>query len=42
MGCEMFYPLGSTNKLFSESMNEQNRNIVLFFVASTTVDFVPT
>ena len=35
MSCEMFYPLGSTNKLFPESMDEQNRNIVLFFVAST-------
>jgi len=30
----MLYPLGSTNKLFSESMDEQNRN-VSFFVAST-------
>ena len=35
MSCEMLYPLGSTNKLFPESMDEQNRNIVLFFVAST-------
>ena len=35
MSCEMFYPLGSTNKLLSESMDEQNQNIVSFFVAST-------
>ena len=35
MGCEMFYALGSTNELFSESMDEQNRNIISFFVAST-------
>ena len=35
VSCEMFYPLGSTNKLFPESMDEQNRNIISFFVAST-------
>ena len=33
--CEMFYPLGSTNKLLFKSMDEQNQNIVSFFVAST-------
>jgi hypothetical protein len=31
----MFYPLGSTNKLLFKSMDEQNQNIVSFFVAST-------
>ena len=35
MSCEMFYPLGSTNKLLFKSMDEQNQNIVSFFVAST-------
>ena len=34
VSCEMLYHLGSTNKLFPESMDEQNRNIS-FFVAST-------